>query len=256
MSEEKYPFIQVKNKKQIAYRRLEGRSPGVMFLGGFRSDMEGTKACSLELHCKAVGRSFLKFDYTGHGSSSGNFNDGTIGSWTDDAIAVLDEVSTGPQVLVGSSMGGWISILCALARPKKICGIVGVASAPDFTEELIWNQFSEEQRKEIQVEGSLNLNTEYSEDPHVITRDLIEEGRNHLVLGSDIPLRCPLRLIHGIQDFDVPWNFSEKLLNSFSGENVNLTLIKEGDHRLSRPQDIKLLIDTVETLCIEIEEPI
>ncbi len=256
MNDEKYRFIQSKKQNQIAYRNYEGRSPGVMFLGGFRSDMEGTKACSLELHCKAVGRSFVKFDYTGHGSSFGNFNDETIGSWTDDAIAVLDEVSKGPQVLVGSSMGGWISILCALARPKEIYGIVGVASAPDFTEDLIWNQFTEGQREKIREEGNLHLDSEYSEDPYVITRDLIEEGRNHLVLGSEISLRCPLRLIHGMKDLDVPWNFSEKLLNSFLGENVNLTLVKEGDHRLSRPQDIKLLIDTVETLCIEIEHPI
>ena len=256
MNEEKYCFIQSNKQNQIAYRSFEGRSPGVMFLGGFRSDMEGTKACSLELHCKAVGRSFVKFDYTGHGYSSGSFNEGTIGSWNDDAIAVLDQVAKGPQVLVGSSMGGWISILCALARPKEIYGIVGVASAPDFTEDLIWNQFTEDQREKIKAEGILHLDPEYSEEPYVITRDLIEEGRNHLVLGSDIPLRCPLRLIHGMKDLDVPWNFSEKLSNSFLGENVNLTLVKEGDHRLSRPQDIKLLIDTVETLCIEIEHPI
>jgi len=256
MSEEKYPFIESKDHKQIAYRSYDGRSPGVMFLGGFRSDIEGKKACSLELHCKAVGRSFVKFDYMGHGSSSGDFNEGTIGSWTDDATAVLDQVAKGPQVLVGSSMGGWISLLCALARPKEIYGIVGVASAPDFTEDLIWNQLSESQQEEIYKEGILHLNSEYSEEPYVITRDLIEEGRKHLLLDSDISLRCPLRLIHGMKDLDVPWSYSEKLLDSFEGENVNLTLVKDGDHRLSRPQDIKLLIDTVETLCIEIEHPI
>ena len=256
MSKEKYPFIKVKDEKQIAYSSHEGRSPGVMFLGGFLSNMEGTKACSLELHCRAVGRSFVKFDYMGHGSSSGDFNEGTIGSWTDDAIAVLDQVAKGPQVLVGSSMGGWISLLCALARPKEIYGIVCVASAPDFTEDLIWNQLSESQQEEIYKEGILHLNSEYSEEPYVITRDLIEEGRKHLLLDSDISLRCPLRLIHGMKDLDVPWSYSEKLLDSFEGENVNLTLVKDGDHRLSRPQDIKLLIDTVETLCIEIEHPI
>ena len=157
MSEEKYPFIQSNVQKQIAYRSFDGRSPGVMFLGGFRSDMEGTKVCSLELHCKAVGRSFVKFDYSGHGVSSGDFKEGTIGSWTDDAIAVLDEVAKGPQVLVGSSMGGWISLLCALARPKEVYGIVGVASAPDFTEDLIWNHVSENQQKEIDKEGILHL---------------------------------------------------------------------------------------------------
>ena len=153
-------------------------------------------------------------------------------------------------------MGGWISLLCALARPKEIYGIVGVASAPDFTEDLIWNQLSESQQEEIYKEGILHLHSEYSEEPYVITRDLIEEGRKHLLLDGDISLRCPLRLIHGMKDLDVPWSYSEKLLNSFESENVNLTLIKEGDHRLSRPQDIKLLIDIVETLCIEIEHPI
>ena len=224
----------------IAYRRFAGKSPGVMFFGGFRSDMTGTKAVALETACREAGRAFIRFDYRGHGESSGRFEDGTIGAWADDAIAVLDTLTTGPQILVGSSMGGWIMLLAALARPDRMRGLVGVASAPDFTEDLVWDRLNDDVRRTLRREGVWRQPSAYG-DPVPITLRLIEEGRGHLLLGGSIPIKVPVRLLHGMRDLEVPWQTSQKLLEAMESEDVQLHLVKDGDHRLSRPQDLRLI---------------
>ena len=234
---------------RIACHSTPGKAPGVMFLGGFKSDMTGTKATALEAHCRAAGRAFVRFDYAGHGESSGRFEEGTIGRWAADAIAVLDGVAQGPQVLVGSSMGGWIMLLAALARPGRVAGLVGVAAAPDFTEDLMWARLSEEARGRLMAAGIYHNPSEHGEDPYPITRALIEEGREHLLLRGAIGIDCPVRLIHGMADGDVPWEVSLRLCEALRSGDVSLALVKGGDHRLSGPGDIERLTATIEALC-------
>ena len=232
----------------IAYHRIAGKSPGVVFMGGFMSDMTGSKAMALEAFCRTRGQAFLRFDYRGHGASSGRFEDGTIGLWSADAQTALDQLSEGPQVIVGSSMGGWIALLTALKRPERVAGLVGIAAAADFTEDLLWTAFTSEQKAEILRAGVLRLPSQYSESPYGITLKLIEDGRNHLLLRQAIPLICPVRLLHGQQDPDVPWQHSLKIAEKIAGGDVRVILVKDGDHRLSREQDIALLCRTVEEL--------
>ena len=234
----------------IAYRHTPareaaGKAPGVIFMGGFMSDMSGGKATALEAWAVGQGLSFTRFDYQGHGLSSGRFIDGTIGLWAEDALAVLDEVTQGSQILVGSSMGGWMMLLTALRRPERVAGLVGIASAPDFTEDLMWDVFDEEARRIIMEEGVWNRPTDYSPDPQPLTRALIEDGRNHLLLGGPIAFEGPVRLLHGMADPDVPWQVSLRLAEALTTKDVRITLIKDGDHRLSRDQDIALLCRTV-----------
>jgi pimeloyl-ACP methyl ester carboxylesterase len=236
------------NGVSIAYHRTRGKSPGVVFLGGFMSDMTGTKAATLEEFCRARGQAFLRFDYRGHGASSGRFEDGTIGVWADDALAAFDQLTDGPQILVGSSMGGWIALLTALARRGRVAGLVGIAAAPDFTEDLLWDAFSPDQRTELQRQGVLRLPSKYSDKPYSITLKLIEEGRRHLLLRDAIDLACPVRLLHGMRDPDVPWQRSLKLAERVTTGDVRVVLVKEGDHRLSREQDLALLCRSVEEL--------
>lgn len=233
----------------LAFRRLEGRGPGVVFLGGLHSDMTGTKATALAAHCRAAGRAFVRFDYSGHGASAGRFEEGTIGGWLADALRVLDEATEGPQVLVGSSMGGWIMLLAVLARPGRVRGLAGVAAAPDFTEELIWERLPAESRRRLIGEGSILRPSAYGAEPYSLTRRLIEEGREHLLLRGPIGVRCPVRLIHGMADPDVPWEVSLRLCGCLESADVSLTLVKEGDHRLSAPADLRRLTETVEALC-------
>lgn len=218
-----------------------------MFLGGFMSDMTGTKAQALEDHCRSRGRAFLRFDYSGHGASSGRFEDGTIGDWAADALAVLDRVGEGPQVLVGSSMGAWIMLLVARARRMRIAAMLGIASAPDFTEDLLWEHFDPGQRARIEGDGLLHVPSGYDES-YPITHRLIEEGREHLVLREAIDLDCPVRLIHGLADTDVPWETSSRLARMLASQDVELTLVKNGDHRLSDPPDLERLFQTLEAL--------
>lgn len=239
---------------RIAYEKIPGNGPGVVFMGGFHSDMTGTKATALAAHCRAAGRRFVRFDYTGHGASSGAFEEGTIGGWAEDAVAVLDEVAEGSQVLAGSSMGGWIMCLAALARPGRVCGLVGVAAAPDFTEDLIWAVLPEAARRDIAEKGSWIRPSEYDESGYPITMKLIEEGRRHLLLRAPIAIRCPVRLIHGLEDASVPWEVSRKLMDALESEDVAITLVKGGDHRLSGSADIERLIGTIEALCGELKE--
>jgi pimeloyl-ACP methyl ester carboxylesterase len=234
-------ILKCSDGKNIAYWKTPGKSPGVIFLTGFKSDMTGTKAIAMEKFCHSRGQAFLRFDYTGHGQSSGDFNDGTIGQWTNDAILVLDKLCEGPQVLVGSSMGGWIMLLVTLARRKKIVGLVGTAAAPDFTEDLIKNEFSAEQIKLLKKKGYLEIPNCYNEAPYRITKNLLDEGRNHLLLTSEIAIDCPVRLIHGDEDQDVPWQTSLRLSKNIRSQNVEVLFVKGGGHRLSEPQDLDRL---------------
>jgi len=217
-----------------------------MFLGGFMSDMTGTKATAIMAHCRAVGRACLLFDYHGHGASSGRFEEGTIGSWAADATLALDALSEGPQVLVGSSMGGWIMVRVALARPARVAAMVGIAAAPDFTDEMVARELSPAAQAALMQDGRCTLASPYSAEPYVITRALIEDGRAQRVLPGPIPLTCPLRLLHGMGDESVPWQRSLLLTEAWQGTDVALTLIKDGDHRLSRDQDVRRLLATID----------
>ena len=241
-------FLVREDGERIAYCRRSGRAPGVVFLGGFMSDMTGTKAQALDRYCAERGQAFLRFDYFGHGASSGDFKDGTVGRWKADALAAIDALTEGPQVLVGSSLGGWIMLLAALARPERVKALVGIAAAPDATEDLMWPELSEEARATMMREGFVRLPSQYSPEGYVFTRELIEEGRNHLVMRAPIPIACPVRLLQGMEDPDVPWRTSLALAERLAGADVQITLIKDGDHRLSRDQDLTLLARTIESL--------
>ena len=232
----------------LAWRRLSGRGPGVVFLGGFNSDMTGSKAEFLAGWCEARGTPFLRFDYSGHGASGGRFVDGTIGRWAEDAARVVAALTDGPQVLVGSSMGGWIALL--LARRMAIRALVGIAPAPDFTEDLMWPEFTPDQRAMIERDGVWHRPSAYG-DPYPITRALIEDGRNHLLLRAPIALEAPVRILQGQQDPDVPWRHALRIAEAVKGGDVRIHLIKDGDHRLSRPQDLALLGETLAPLLRE-----
>jgi pimeloyl-ACP methyl ester carboxylesterase len=237
----------------MAYRRQPASGfgehlPGVIFLSGFKSDMSGSKATALAEFCRARGQAFLCFDYFAHGETGGDFAAGTIGHWRDDAVAALDELSDGPQILIGSSMGGWLMLLAALARPARIRGLIGIAAAPDFTEDLIFAALGEADRTKLQHDGRLEQPSAYSDDPYVISWKLIEEARQHLLLREAIPLDGPVRLLQGMADPDVPFAVALRLAEKLRSADVQLRLIKDGDHRLSRPQDLALLFDEVTAL--------
>ena len=236
--------------RRIAVRAREGAVPGLFWLGGFNSDMKGTKAAALDAWAAEHGRACVRFDYSGHGESGGKFVDGTIGRWLEDSLAVFEQFCAGPQVVIGSSMGGWMALLLAreIARrePSRatLAGLVLIAPAPDFTEALMWNGFSPEVRREIETKGVWLRPSQYGE-PYPITRALIEEGRNHLLLGSAIDVGCPVRILQGAQDPDVPWKHAFALAHRLPADDVVLTVIQDGDHRLSRPQDIARMLAAV-----------
>lgn len=238
-------FLTTPHGRSIAYHQSRGRGPGVVFLGGFRSDMTGTKAVYLEEWAQSQGVAFLRFDYSGHGQSSGDFVDGAIGDWCADALAVITQLTTGPQILVGSSMGGWISLLVAKAIPQRVAGFVGIAAAPDFTEDSMWSQFSDAQRRDLAEKGRLELPSEYSDEPYVITRRLIEDGRRHLVLRDPLPLPFPVRLLQGTADADVPVSVALALLDHASCPDMNLRLVKGADHRFSSPVCLKMIAQDI-----------
>lgn len=248
MSDSNSSFLHRENGTSLAYFRLEGESPGLMFLGGFRSDMSGTKASALETHCRKVGRAYVRFDYGGHGESSGKFEEGTIGEWAGDALAILDEVARGPQVLVGSSMGAWMMLLCSLARPERVKGLVGVASGPDFTDGFKKHRLTEEMERELDERGYVLHAPNIWGEPYPITRKLLDEAENHLLLRGEIDVACPVRLIHGMADETISWEVSLKLSEVLKSDDVRLTLVKDGGHRLSRDADIELIIRTAEEL--------
>ncbi|MCE8442485.1 alpha/beta fold hydrolase [Rhodovulum sulfidophilum] len=227
--------------RRLAYHRTEGAGPGIVFLGGFMSDMEGTKATHLEAWARAQGRAFLRFDYSGHGQSSGRFDEGAIGDWAADARAALGGLSEGPQVLVGSSMGGWIALLLARALPERVAGLVGIAAAPDFTEDSMWAGFSDAQRAELTETGRVELPSAYADSPYVITRRLIEDGRRNLVLRDPLAFDFPVRLLQGTADEDVDTRVALRLLERIEAEDLRLTLVKGADHRFSTPETLALI---------------
>lgn len=232
---------------RLAWSRLPGRGPGVVFLPGFRSDMQGSKAIFLRDHCAARGQAFLRLDYSGHGASDGRFEDGTIGQWAADALAVFDALTDGPQILVGSSMGGWIAMLIARQRAARLAGLVGIAPAPDFTEALLWPALPAEMRQALTRDGIIHLPSQYGE-PTPVTRALIEDGKRQSVLSAPIDLPCPVRILQGMADPDVPWRHALRILETLSQGDARVTLIKDGDHRLSRPEDLRLLAETLDSL--------
>ena len=239
-----FQILTRENGTSIAYNKLEGDLPGLIFMSGFMSDMNGSKALALEQHCQERGLAFLRFDYMGHGNSSGNFADGTIGLWAHNALTAFDELTEGPQIIVGSSMGGWTMILTAVSRPERVVGLVGIAAAPDFTEDLLPKQLTEIQLSKIQEDGFVVIPSEY-EIPYTITKKLLDDGTQHLVLRNEIPLDCPVRLLHGLEDTSVPWKTALKIQNMVRSKDVEVTLIKNGDHRLSREEDLEKLKKTV-----------
>ncbi len=258
-------FINAEDGTPLAYvatpAARAGAGPGVVFLGGFMSDMTGQKATVLEDWARATGRGFLRLDYSGHGMSGGAFRDGTIGRWLSDAVTVIRHASAtvsglgGDLVLVGSSMGGWIAVLAAMEiGGQKVAGIVTIAAAADFTEDLLPMRLGPDTLATIEAEGVFEAPSQYSDQPYVITRDLLEDGRNHLVLSGPIALDIPARLIHGTADPDVPWTQSQKLMGALTSRDVELILVKDGDHRLSEPHDLDRLTRVVERLCLQISD--
>jgi pimeloyl-ACP methyl ester carboxylesterase len=252
-SDEPPVFIEVGHEsaaRRIAVRARAGGGPGLLWLSGFNSDMQGTKALALDAWAAEHQRACVRFDYSGHGESGGAFIDGTIGRWLEESVAVFEQFCTGPQVVIGSSMGGWMALLLAREMARRpgslmsLAGLVLIAPAPDFTEELMWKGFSPEIRNEIETKGVWLRPSQYGE-PYPITRALIEEGRNHLLLGSAIDVGCPVRILQGAQDPDVPWRHAFALAHRLPSDDVVLTVVRDGDHRLSRPQDIARMIASV-----------
>ena len=237
--------------RRIAFRRRDGRGPTVVWLGGFRSDMLATKAAALDGRAERNGRAFVRFDYSGHGESGGRFEDGTISRWTQDALAVLEAQVADAPILVGSSMGGWIALLVARERARRglppPAGLVLIAPAVDFTERLMWEHFPQSVRDEIREKGVFLRPSAYG-DPYPITRGLIEDGRNNLLFGAPILPGCPVHVLQGMQDPDVPWRHAMTLLEHLPGDEAVITLIKDGDHRLSRDEDVARLISAVEAI--------
>ena len=239
-------------RRAIAVRVLVGAPPGLFWLGGYKSDMKGTKAQALADWAAQQGRGFVRFDYSGHGESEGAFIDGTIGRWLAESLAVFDACCRGPQLLIGSSMGGWLALLLIRAlrqrreaAPASAIGLVLIAPAIDFTEELMWKRFTPEIKRELETKGVWARPSQYSPEPYLVTRQLIEEGRHHLLLGGMIETGCPVRILQGVMDPDVPWQHAKALLARFACDDVVLTLVKDGDHRLSRSEDIDRLIAAV-----------
>ena len=248
-------FLDLPDGERIAYVRQDAR-PGnanLIWLGGFKSDMDGTKALALEAWAKATGRGFLRFDYYGHGKSSGDFEEGTIGRWQADAIAVLDQLTEGPQILVGSSMGGWISLLAAKDRAERLAGMLLIAPAPDFTSKLMWPGFSDEIRQTILTTGKFEEPSPYDDEVFIVTKKLIEDGKNWSVLGDPIAFEGPVRILQGVLDESVPWEHALKCMDVLTSEDIVFTLIKDGDHRLSSGPELARLISTAEALAAQIE---
>jgi len=234
-------YIISQDNRRIAYHKTLGKKPTVVFCGGFMSDMEGTKALSLEQTCLELGLSYIRFDYSGHGQSSEKFSEGTIGKWKEDALAIIDQLVEGPLIIIGSSMGGWIGLLISLARKERIQAFIGIAPAPDFTRALMWDIFSPAVQKKLIEEGIYHQPSEYSEEPYTITYDLITEGNDHILLNKPIELECPVRLFHGAKDHDVPAEWSTKIADKITSKDVKIYINEIGDHRLSSPEDLERL---------------
>lgn len=247
-------YLKREHGSALAYRKLEAQGEGkalptLLFCGGFRSDMEGTKAQFLEEKCRVRGQGYVRFDYSGHGASGGAFEDGTIGVWTQDTLDILDTLTQGSVLIAGSSMGGWIALLCALARPERIKGIIGIAAAPDFTRDIYRDCFTPALREQMAAQGFIDVPSEYSETPYRITKALIEDGEKHCLLDRRIDLDVPVRLLQGMKDTDVPWQKAYRIKKALADESLaEVFLIENGDHRLSRPEDLSLLDVQVQSL--------
>jgi len=237
-------FIQTKQGRRLAYHLSAGQGPCVVFLGGLKSDMEGTKAIHLEAWCKAQGRAFLRFDYSGHGQSSGKFTDGCIGDWAEDTAEAVAQLTQGPIVPVGSSMGGWQALLLARAQPDRMAGLVTIAAAPDFTEDGYWANFSDAQKAQLAETGQVELPSDYME-PYIITRRMIEDGRDQLVLRAPLPLPFPVRFLQGTADTAVSVETANRLLAHATGPDMRLTLVKDADHRFSDGPCLDLITDAL-----------
>ncbi|BBF94114.1 alpha/beta hydrolase [Blastochloris tepida] len=234
--------------RTIAVRSLPGRGPAVLWCGGFMSEMAGTKASHLAGWAAGAGRAYVRFDYSGHGESEGRFEDGTISRWAEEARAVFDACCPGETVVVGSSMGGWIALLLAralLATPGRLKGLVLIAPAADFTEALMWPRLPPEGQRAVLETGVWQAPTDYGEKPYTITRGLIEDGRANLILGDVVRTGCPVRILQGMADPDVPWQHTMRLVERLAQDDATLTLIKDGDHRLSRPEDLELIVRAI-----------
>ena len=237
-------FLETDQGRTLAYHLTQGRGPCIVFLGGLKSDMEGTKAVHLEAWARAQGRAFLRFDYSGHGESSGRFTDGCIGDWAQDSLAAVTALTTGPLVLVGSSMGGWQSLLLARAIPERIAGLVTIAAAPDFTEDGYWAGFSDAQKAALDSVGHVELPSDYME-PYIITKRMIEDGRDQLVLRAPLALPFPVRFLQGTQDTAVSTQTALRLLDHAIGPDMRLTLVKDADHRFSDDRCLDLIVAAV-----------
>jgi len=242
-------FLALPDGTELAYQHCAGRGPGILFCAGFNSNMQGDKALALETWCRAQGRQFTRFDYFGHGQSSGSLEQGCIGRWRDDALVMLDQVTSGPQLIVGSSMGGWIMLLVAQARPGRVAGLVGVAAAPDFTERMRNERLSEAQLRQLADTGYCDMPNHYDDgQSYRISQQLLDEGREHVLLEKDIAIDVPVRLLHGQCDEDVPWQHALSIAAALTSRDVEVHLVKSGDHRLSEPKDLQRLTRTIEAL--------
>ena len=255
MNDKGLKFLQIESdgkRRAVAVRRQDGAVPGLFWLSGYKSDMKGTKAEAIAQWAQLQGRACVRFDYSGHGESDGKFTDGTIGRWLGESLAVFDACCRGPQILIGSSMGGWLALLLVRALrqrgkegPASVAGLVLIAPAIDFTEELMWKRFTPEIKRELAEKGVWERPSAYSPEPYLVTKRLIEEGRDHLLLGGMIETGCPVRILQGVEDPDVPWQHAKALVARLASDDVVLTLIKDGDHRLSRPEDIERMLRAV-----------
>ena len=243
-----FEYLDTSAGRKLAYHKTQGRGPGVVFLGGFMSDMSGTKAVFLEDWAKSQDRAFLRFDYSGHGESSGAFADGCIGDWAEDALEALSKLAEGPQILVGSSMGGWIALLLARKLPKRVHGLVGVAAAPDFTEDSMWPGLTDAQRAEILEQGQINVPNGYDDTPYTLTRRLFEDGKMQLVLETPLDLPFPVRLMQGTLDEAVATSVPLRLIAHATCPDMRLTLVKDADHRFSTPECLQMITAAITDL--------
>jgi len=240
-------YIQDKHGDTLVYRALAGKGPGIIYLHGFMSDMQATKALYVEQLCRKWGYAFLRFDYFGHGASSGDFMEGTIGKWQENVLFMLDTLTQGPQILIGSSMGAWLMLLATIARKSRVAGILGIAAAPDFTQKLIYDKLTKADLEKLEAQNFLQAPLSEGE-PYAFSKKLLIEARQHCLLDNPIAIDCPIRLLHGIQDTDVPWEFSQLILERSRSTNVHLSLIKNGNHRLSTKSDLQLLAYNLKSL--------
>ena len=247
-------FLRINDSQRLAYHKQDGKKPGIIFLCGHGSDMQGTKSIYMENWARDHGHGFIRFDYRGHGESDGNFLDLAISDWTTDALAIIDQLTTEPQILVGSSLGGWIMLNAACRRPDRITGLIGIAAAPDFTKELIWDTMDAEAQLAMKQTGYLSVANPYADDPVIYPYHLVEDGADHLHLQDDkINIHAPVRLLHGMQDEEVPWHTARRIMEKLASDDVTLHLDKAATHRFSEPAQLDMLGQTTAELVQRIQ---